>query len=230
MTDHMEAIQNCALFEGIGEIDIRQILTCLKARVVELKKNDYAAVSDGRYEGVGIVLKGEAAIVKESLDGNRTRVNIFRAGDMFGEVVAICKSDRWPASVQALTDCTILYVHPEKILDFCDNICSHHRLLLANLVRIVSQKAYLLSRKVDYLSIRSIAGKLSKYLLEQWEISGKSTFTLPLNREELAEFLNVSRPSMSRELGRMRDEGIIEFYRESVRIIDTRRLEALLEE
>ena len=114
MTDHMEAIRNCALFEGIGENDIRHILTCLKARVMELKKNDYAAVSEGRYEGVGIVLKGEAAIVKESLDGNRTRVNIFRAGDMFGEVVAICKSDRWPASVQALTDCTILYVHPEK--------------------------------------------------------------------------------------------------------------------
>jgi CRP-like cAMP-binding protein len=226
----MEAIKKCALFEGIEESDIRQILKCLKYRVVELKKNDYAAVSDGKYEGMGIILEGEAAIVKESLDGNRTRVNIFHTGEMFGEVVAITRNDRWPASVQALTDCTILYVHPEKILDFCDNICSHHRILLANLVRIVSQKAYLLSRKVDYLSLRSIAGKLSKYLLEQWETSGKSTFTLPLNREELAEFLNVSRPSMSRELGRMRDEGIIEFYRESFRIISTRRLEALLEE
>ena len=230
MTEHMDAIKKCALFEGIEENEILKILTCLKARVVELRKNDYAAVSDGRYEGMGIVLEGEAAIVKDSLDGNRTRVNIFRAGEMFGEVVAICKSDRWPASVQALTDCTILYAHPEKILDFCDNICSYHKVLLANLVRVVSQKAYMLSRKVDYLSLRSIAGKLSKYLLEQWEESGKATFTLPLNREELAEFLNVSRPSMSRELGRMRDEGIIEYYREAFRIIDTRRLEALLEQ
>lgn len=230
MTRYMDDIKKCALFKGIEEKEIGQILECLRYRIVELKKNDYAAVSDDRYNGVGVVLGGEVAAVKESLDGNRTRVNIFRAGDMFGEVIAICKQERWPASVQALTDSTILYIHPEKILEFCDNICSHHRLLMANLVRIISQKAYDLNRKVEYLTLKSIGGKLSKYLLEQCEMSGQMTFTLPLNREELAEFLNISRPSMSRELGKMRDQGIIEFYKESVRIIDVAMLESLLEQ
>lgn len=226
----MDAIKKCALFEGIEENEIQKILICLQYRLTDYKKNDYAAFSDDRLDGVGLVLDGEVSVVKESLNGNRTRVNIFRAGDMFGEVIALCREEKWPVSIQALTDCTVLYIHPEKILDFCDNICSHHKVLLANLVRVVSQKAYILNRKVEYLSLKSIAGKLSKYLLEQCMTSGKTTLTLPLNREELAEFLNVSRPSMSRELCKMRDSGIIEFYRESLRIIDVEKLEALLEQ
>jgi CRP-like cAMP-binding protein len=137
----MEAIKKCALFEGIGEDELRKILTCLDSRVVEYRKNDYAAISDDKFHGVGVLLEGEAAVVKESLNGNRTRVNIFRTGEIFGEIIAICRAEKWPASIQTLTDCTILYIHPEKILEFCDNICSHHRILLANLVRVVSQKA-----------------------------------------------------------------------------------------
>jgi CRP/FNR family transcriptional regulator, dissimilatory nitrate respiration regulator len=230
MMENIEALKKCALFEGIEEGELKQILKCLQTRIVQYKKNDYAIIFEDRLDGVGIVLDGEAAVVKESLNGNRTRVNIFHAGDMFGEVIALSGEHKWPATIQALTDCAIMYIHPERILDFCDTICSHHRVLLINLVRVVTQKAYLLSRKVEYLQLKSIPGKLSKYLLEQCMTSGKTTFTLPLNREELAEFLNVSRPSMSRELGKMRDEGIIDFYRESIRIIDAPRLEALLEQ
>lgn len=231
MTNYIDAVKKCALFEGIEEGELHQILKCLRFRIAEYKKNDYAALSDGRLEGVGIVLEGEAAVVKETLNGKCTRVKIFYPGDMFGEVIALRREEKWPASIQALTDCTIMYIHPEKIIEFCDNICSHHRVLLANLVRVLTEKAYRLNRKVEYLQLKSISGKLSKYLLEQCMASGgKTTFTLPMNREELADFLNVSRPSMSRELGKMRDQGIIDFYRESVRILDLARLEALLEQ
>lgn len=230
MTDYVKLIKKCALFNGIEETEIGQILKCLQYRIIEYKKNEYTALLDDKVNGVAILLDGEAAVVKESLNGNRTRMNIFHAGEMFGETISLSKEEKWPASVQALTDCTVLYIHLEKILDFCDNICLQHKTLLANLVRMVSQKAYNLSRKVEYLQLKSITGKLSKYLLEQCMTQGKMTFTLPLNREELAEFLNVSRPSMSRELGKMRDEGIIEFYKESVRIVDAAKLESLLEQ
>ena len=228
--DYTEKIRKCPLFDGIGDEELNKILQCLSYRITEYKRNDYAVLSDEKLDGVGIVLDGEIAVVKESLNGNSTRVDIFREGEMFGEIIAQCRDDRWPASVQAVTNCMILYIHPEKILNFCDSVCAHHRILLANLVRLISQKAYNLSKKVEYLSLKSIAGKLSKYLMEQYIHSGNATFTLPLNREELAEFLNVSRPSMSRELCRMRDEGILEFYRESVRLIDPGRLKVMLEQ
>ena len=149
---------------------------------------------------------------------------------MFGEVLILSMATKWPATIQALSDCVIMYIHPEKILDICESVCSHHKVLLANLVRVVARKAFYLNRKVEYLSLKSINGKLSKYLLEQSDNSGKLTFKLPLNREKLADFLNISRPSMSRELCNLRDRGIIEFYRDSVRIKDAEKLKAFLEE
>ena len=136
----------------------------------------------------------------------------------------------WPASVLALADCTLMIVHPEKILNMCSRACTFHKIILANMIRVVAKKACDLNKKVEYLSLRSINGKLSKYLIEQKERSGSLSFKLPLNREMLADYLNISRPSMSRELCRMRDNGIIEFKRESITIKDEDRLKALLEE
>lgn len=229
-SDYMDALEKCVLFDDINGDEIKKILHCLEYRIIQYKKNDYAALLDQLVDGVGIVLRGEAAVIKESPNGNRTIVNVFHMGDMFGEVLILSMAQKWPATIQALTDCTIMYVHPEKILDICDNVCSHHKVLLANLVRVVARKAFNLNRKVEYLSLKSINGKLSKYLLEQRAATGKLTFKLPLNREKLADFLNISRPSMSRELGNMRDKGIIDFYKDSIRIKDEEKLKALLED
>lgn len=227
--EYIEAASKSILFNGIDIEEVQHVLDCLDNKIAEYKKSDYVARIDDKFNGVGIVISGEAAIVKENSNGNRVIANIFSIGEMFGEVLAICGQTTWPSAIQALTDCTIMYIHPEKILNMSDRKCNYHKIILINLVRVVSQKAFILSRKVDYLSLKSINGKLSRYLLEQYALNGKPTFTMPLNREELADFLNISRPSMSRELGKMRDDGIIEFYKESIRIIDVARLEALLE-
>jgi CRP-like cAMP-binding protein len=229
-TAYMDALKKCVLFDDIGEIEINKILHCLNYRIIQYKKNDYMILLNQKLDGVGIVLNGEAAVVKENINGNRIIVNTFHVGEMFGEVLILSRETEWPATIQALSDCVIMYINPEKILDICENVCSHHKVLLSNLVRVVSKKAYDLNRKVEYLSLKSINGKLSKYLLEQSAKSGKLTFKLPLNREKLADFLNISRPSMSRELGNMRDKGIIDFHGDLFRIKDEGRLRELLEE
>ena len=92
------------------------------------------------------------------------------------------------------------------------------------MLRIISEKALLLNRKVEYLAIKSLRGKICTYLLEQHQRTGMTTFMLPLKRCELADLLNVSRPSLSREMCKMRDEGIIDFHRSSIRI---KNMEAL---
>jgi CRP-like cAMP-binding protein len=85
----------------------------------------------------------------------------------------------------------------------------------------------LLNQRVEYLTIKSMRGKISNYLLEQYRITGNNHLILPLNRNELADFLNVSRPSMSRELCSMRDEGVIDFHLNAFRIVDIEKLKAM---
>jgi CRP-like cAMP-binding protein len=227
---HLESAARTTLFSGIDIKDIPHVLDCLEYKTVRYDKNDYIARINDTYHGVFIVLEGEAAVVRESFNGTRVIVNVFNIGDVFGEAVAFCGAEIWPASVQALTDCALMMVHPEKILNMCNRTCTFHKIILANMIRVIAKKACDLNRKVEYLMLRSINGKLSKFLLEQKEKNGTMTFKLPLNREKLADFLNISRPSMSRELGIMRDNGIIEYYRDSIRIKDEAKLRALLEE
>ncbi len=225
--EYLQAVSKSVLFAGIEAKDVPHVLSCLSYSLVHFEKNSYIVKADAPFGGVCVVADGEAAVVRETGNGERLQVNVFRVGDMFGEIIAFCGADKWPSSIQAITDCVIMFIHPEHILDMCDRACSFHKIILANLVRVVSQKAFKLNKKVEYLTIKSIAGKLSKYLLEQSD--GRPTFTILLKREQLADYLNISRPSMSRELGRMRDEGIIEFYKETIRIIDMEKLISLQE-
>lgn len=88
------------------------------------------------------------------------------------------------------------------------------------MLRIVSEKAMLLNKKVEYLTIKSMRGKIAAFLLDYYRKTGLAIFTLPLNRNAMAEFLNVSRPSMSREMGRMKEEGIIDYHLSTIRIKD----------
>lgn len=207
------------LFQEISPAALEVMLDCLQPKIYNYNKNSYITVEGETYTGLGILLTGEASIIKESASGSRIIMTVIGAGDLFGEMIAFSKKQHWPASVFAQTACSVMMLSPEKIIGGdCTNVCASYKQLIKNILVILSTKALMLNQKVEYLSIKSMREKISVYLLEHYKINRKSTFILPLKRNELADFLNVSRTALSRELGRMRDEGIIEFYRTSVKI------------
>jgi CRP-like cAMP-binding protein len=215
---------NCRLFQGITEDDLASLLYCLKPKIRMYKRNDYIAVSGDKFDSIGIVLQGQVSVNKENISGNRIMMTILKPGDMFGEILVFSSQSIWPSNVQAQEVCKVLFLGRDKILGGCEKVCSCHKMIIENMLKIISEKALMLNRKVEYLTIISIREKISAFLLEQHKNTGNTTFELPMNRRELAEFLNVSRPSLSREMGRMRDEGIIDFHMATVKVIDLDRL------
>lgn len=220
------AISNCRLFDNIPENELGVLLDCFNPRIRKLGKNDIANAAGDPFEGIGVVLTGQAAVVKESAAGNRIILAMLKPGDLFGEMAAFSGSGQWPATVVAQTSCSIMYMPPDKILGQCERPCSSHRTLIMNMLGILSKKALALSRKLEYLTIKSMRGRIANFLLEQFKTIGKTTFLLPMNRNELADFLNVSRPSLSREMCRMRDEGLLDFHRASVQLKNIEALKA----
>jgi CRP-like cAMP-binding protein len=97
------------------------------------------------------------------------------------------------------------------------------------MLEIVSKRAMMLHKKLDYISIKTMRSKLCTYIFEQYLKSGTLTVKLPMNRSQLADYLNVSRPSMSREMARMKDEGIIDYYLSAVKILDFDKLKKCCE-
>lgn len=222
-------IEKMPLFQGLNPEECHTLLSCLNPKIKQYEKNEYIANIGDPFDGIGNILAGEASVIKENIAGNRVIMSLLKPGDMFGEMAAYSDNPSWPASVQATNICTVFFLPAHKIIGECEKTCPWHRALIRNLLRIITAKALYLNKKVDYLTIKSMRGKLAAFLLEQHGKSESSTFMLPMNRNELADFLNVSRPSMSRELSRMREEGVIDFYLASIQITDINKLKSWVE-
>lgn len=216
--EYIPTLAKVDLFKGIAGPDLRLMLDCLEPKLFEYKKNDYITIAGEKLESIGIILEGEAVVVKENAAGNRVVMALLKPGDIFGEVVVFTDDAIWPGSVIAQEMCKVIFIPRQKIIGQCHKLCHWHREIIRNMLKILSEKALLLNKKVEYLTIKSMRGKIAAFLLEQFRRTGKTTFVLPLNRNEMADFLNVSRPSMSREMRRMKEEGVIDFHLASVRI------------
>jgi CRP-like cAMP-binding protein len=121
-----------------------------------------------------------------------------------------------------------MFMPSERIVGLCPTGCSGHKTLLNNMLRIVSNKAISLNEKIEYLSVRSIREKISKYLIAQYKQQKSTTLFLNMNRNEMADFLNVTRPSLSREMSFMKEEGLIDYHRSSVKILNLEKISTYL--
>jgi len=223
---YLDTLLKTPLFYNMDRKEIIELLNCINPKISSYSKNSYITVAGFEFKSVGILLKGEATVSKEDAAGNRVVMTVLKQGDIFGEIVVFSSHSKWPATVQAQEHCEVLFLERGKIIGECGKLCCWHRKLVLNMLAILSEKALLLSKKVDYLTIKSIRGKISAYLLEQFKMTRNKHIKLPLNRNELADFLNVTRPSLSREMCKMRDEGIIDFYLSTVKILDIDELKA----
>ncbi|MDF9409993.1 Crp/Fnr family transcriptional regulator [Pelotomaculum isophthalicicum JI] len=223
----MKVLSKCELFRGISPDELNVVFGCLKPNVNSYEKNDWVAVAGEKFTGLGVVLSGEVVVAKENAAGNRVIMAVCGPGEMFGEMAAFSGDGVWPVTVAARTTCTVMFLPAGKIVGNCENSCMSHRQLITNMLEIVSGKALMLHRKVEYLAIKSLREKISTFLLEQYKRTGNTTFMMPLKRNELADFLNVSRPSLSREMSRLRDEGVIEFHRDSMKIKEVDALKGM---
>ncbi len=218
--EYINNIMKCALFEGMTQKETVLLLDCLQPRVRSFDRNDISNTDADPFDGIGVVLSGQVAIVKENSAGDRMILAILKPGDLFGEMAAFSGKGSWPATVIAQSACKIMYLPPDKIAGQCTISCQGHRTLIINMLGILSRKALILSRKLEYLSIRNMRARIAAFFLDQVVKNGQTTFLLSMNRNEMADFLNVSRPSLSREMCRMRDEGILDFHRSSIQIKD----------
>jgi CRP-like cAMP-binding protein len=155
------------LFHGISTTELDNMIHCLQPKVCNYKKNSYITISGEPFTGLGILLTGEAAIIKENAAGSRNVMTILQAGNIFGEMITFSHKHVWPASVFAQTVCSVIFLPPDKIAGSCANACHGHTQLIRNMLSILSEKALQLNRKVEYLTIGSMRGKISTYLLEQ---------------------------------------------------------------
>ena len=220
-----EVLNSSILFRGISPDSLNIMLECLKPRVHLCKQREIVVLSGSPFQGIGIVASGSVALTKETYSGNRVIMDILNKGAIFGEMVAFSDNKVWPVTVIAQDDSSLLFLPPDKILGTCSNVCASHSTLIMNMLKILSNRTLMLNKKIENLSAKNIRSRVSSYLLDMYRMNRNATFIVPMKRHELADYLMMPRPSLSREMGLMRDEGIIEFDGSSIKIKNILMLE-----
>ena len=213
MKEFFGILQQCDLFAGIAEADLPGLLACLGADTVSARKHT-AVFSEGepaRY--VGIVLEGSVQIVQDDYYGNRSILAQAGPGELIGESFACAGVKALPVSVLAAEDCTVLRIDCSRITRSCTNACGFHNQMILNLLQVVAAKNLTFHKKLEITARRTTREKLMAYLLWQAKVHNADSFTIPFDRQGLADYLGVERSAMSAELSKLRRDGIIDFDR-----------------
>ena len=218
MDEFFLVLQHCPLFEGIEAEDLRGFLSCLGARAAAMKKGQ-AIFREGDAAGaIGIVVAGSVQLIREDYYGNRSVVGHVGTAQLFGEAYAFSSAPTLPVSVVAQEDGAVVLLDGLRITTRCSNACAFHNQVIFNLLRLVSNKNLMLHQKIQVTSQRTTREKLMTYLLHQAKLQGSSSFTIPYDRQALADYLEVDRSGLSAEISKLRKEGILESEKNHFRI------------
>lgn len=213
MNEYITVLKKTKLFSGVDENDIPEMLSCLAAKLCSYKKGQ-TVLHRGEYlSSILILVNGKLQIQNEDYWGNRSILNIINVGEMFGEAYTAPGSEAIANDVIALENSDILYLDASKIISSCCSGCRFHLTVVQNLFYELSEKNRHLVQKISHMSKRSTREKIISYLSLEARKQNSSIIVIPFNRQQLADYLSVDRSALSNELGKMRDAGMLDFYK-----------------
>ncbi|MDD4635641.1 MAG: Crp/Fnr family transcriptional regulator [Dehalococcoidales bacterium] len=228
-TKWLGVLKASPIFKDIEETNLSTMLQCLKPVKKEYENREIIALDGTDFSGIGVVADGKIALTRDTFGGNRVILQVLGPGDIVGEMVAFSNLKKWPFTVIAQDDCCLFFLPTYKVMGYCSNICSSHSTLIMNILNILSNKAIAFSKTIEYLSARSIRGRISSYLLDEFKQRGEKHFSLRMKRNELSDYLGIPRPSLSREMANMKNDGIIDYDGADITIKSVIRLEEAIE-
>ena len=209
MKEFFPALHAAALFSGISDGELATMLSCLGARIDTFPKGSRLL----RAGEVGLVLAGSALIMQEDIWGNRNILSKTGAGQTFADVFACAPGAVLNVSVEAESTMTVMFLHIRRVLSVCPSACSHHSRFIRNLLGELAEKNLRLNEKLTHMGQRTTRAKLMSYFSAEALRRGVYEFDIPFSRQQLADYLGVERSGLSVELGKMRDEGLLDFHK-----------------
>ena len=198
------------LLRSLNDLEWDEIkaLNCLRS--ASYTKNAVIYRTGETVHEIGIVAKGSVNIENIDLWGNRSILSNIASGQVFAETYALCREPMMVDAVAA-EECSVFFLDIKVLLDTGNTGRSWFDKLLRNLLDASTHKNLALSERIFFTSAKTIRGRLCTYLSAQAVKAGKTDFAIPFSRQQLADYLNLDRSALSKELGKMRSEGLIEF-------------------
>jgi len=209
MKKYLSILKKCPLFYDIPEENLLRLLICLGAKVKVYAKKEVIIAEGDSTKNIGIMLSGSAQMIRVDYYGYRSIVSTIETADLFGEAFACAEVASAPVEVVANTGCEIMLIDCQHVMHTCTNACGFHHQMIFNLMKDLASKNLMYYQKIEVVSKRSTREKLMTYLMQQAERANNSSFDIPFDRQELADYLEVERSGLSVEISKLRKEGLV---------------------
>lgn len=219
MKNFYDILQKCPLFAGVQAEELTGLLGCLGGRKLDVSKGQPIFQEGDPATYVGIVLEGAVRLERQDYYGNRSIVAHIGPGELFAETYACAGVQALPISIVADENSHVLLIDCHRITVSCSNACGFHSRIINNMLYLVASKNLVFDQKLQVTSKRTTREKLMTYLLNQMKTQNSNSFTIPYDRQELADYLEVDRSGLSAEISKLRREGILESHKNQFRIL-----------
>ncbi len=223
--DLSPALLSASLFEGLEKKAVAGFLKEARCRLGSFPRGTILLSQGDSVAAAGVLLSGKIKAYRLNRQGEENLQSVLGPGSMFGDMLMATDNGKSPVTVEALEDARVLFVPFDSIMAAGSEFGNRLRV---NLLHELSARYWALSRKVRYLSERSLRGRIALFLLDAARDQGGLTFTLPMTREAMASLLGVNRSALSRELSRMEKDGLLAVYRGSFRLLSREGLESCI--
>lgn len=211
-------LSKTVLFKGCTDEEIKHMLICLKNKIKKFDKDEYIYNVGEIVTDVCLILSGSVQIENVDVVGNKSILGVVRQGDIFAESYACIPNQPILVDVKTCEATEILFINvPALFME--SNSCGHGAKLIQNLLRVSSRKNINLSMRIFHSASKTIRGRLISYFSEQVSVQGTNNIKIPLDRQQLADYLGVERTALSKELGKMRDDGLLTFHKNEFHVV-----------
>ena len=214
-----EFLSNTRLFRGTSPQEARQMLSCLAAVTRAYQKGETICRAGEQICAAGLVLRGSVTVESDDFWGNRSVLSRAAPGDIFGEAYACLPEQPLLVSVVAAANCEVLFLDMARVMRVCSNACAHHSRIVQNLLALCAEKNLQLSQRMLHTAPKTIRARLLSCFHEMSQRAGSRHFSLPYNRQALADYLNVDRSAMCAELSKMKADGLIDYTKNTVTLL-----------
>lgn len=203
-------IQTIVLFRGMSTAETNDALNALSAREKSYRKGDVLLLAGDTTDEMGLVLEGSVTVESNDIWGNRTILSLVEPGGFFAETYAYLSNEPLLVDVTANENCRILFLRIGSIqTQSAKDTASWQKKLISNLLTISFHKNLILSGRSFHTAPKTVRGRLMSYLNAVSLKQGSTEFDIPFNRQQLADYLNVERTALSKELSKMQKDGIL---------------------
>ena len=219
-------LENSTLFQGVEANVLRGYLEETPHHIQCYDKEETIFHLMDPALRIGIILEGRVEAQKSFPNGSQVNVSVRGPGEMIGPAAVFSKSQRYPCDIVALEPATLMMLRKEDLLSLMQKDVK----ILQNFTTEIASATYMLQQRLELLSYSGIAQKAAFWLLMQVRQTGKTAVQIPASMSRWAMIMNVSRPSLHREMKKLEEEGIIRYERKNIYVLDPDGLQAVLSE